>query len=142
MSEYLKTIVSAIMLVSLICSILPKESGGKMVSFSVGLIIILLTVSPALKFVKSDIYKFSDIKTEELIIKPKDYIMDEFEKNLALKIKENLNSNTDVTVYGKTDREGNVAGVEKVKIYPYNEDVAEKISNLLEIEKAKVVEDS
>ena len=142
MSEYLKTIVSAIMLVSLICSILPKESSGKMVSFSVGLIIILLTVSPALEFVKSDIYKFSDIKTEELIIKPKDYIMDEFEKNLALKIKENLNSNTEVTVYGKTDREGNVEGVEKVKIYPYNDDVAEKISNLLEIEKAKVVEDS
>ena len=142
MSEYLKTIVSAIMLVSLICSILPKESGGKMVSFSVGLIIILLTVSPTLKFVKSDIYKFSDIKTEELIVKPQGYLMDEFEKNLALKIKENLNSNTDVTVYGKTDREGNVAGVEKVKIYPYKEDVAEKISNLLEIEKAKVVEDS
>ncbi len=140
MSGYLKTVIAVVMFVSLISAILPKENAGKYVTFVSGLIVTAVLISPVFKIFESTNFLFSDINTKELKLGEVNYIMEEFEKNLAEKIQNELNSDTEVTVYAKTDKNGEITGIDKVEIYPYSENDAEKISELLSIEKNRVVE--
>lgn len=140
MSGYFKTVIAAVMFVSLVGAVLPKENAGKYVAFVSGLIVTAILISPVFKILDSVNFSLNDVNTKELKLGEVNYIMEEFEKNLAEKVEQELNDETKVTVYAKTDKNGEITGIEKVEIYPYSESAAQKVSELLDIEKNMVVE--
>lgn len=140
MSGYLKTVIAVVMFVSLVGAILPKENAGKYVTFVSGLIVTAVLISPAFKILDGFSFSADSLSTKELKLSEVNYIMEEFEKNLAEKIQKQLNDDTSVIVYAETDKNGEITGVEKVEIYPYSETSAQKIASLLQIDKNRVVE--
>ncbi len=140
MSGYLRTVIAVVMFVSLMNGILPKENAGKYVSFVSGLIITVVLLSPIFSIFKDESFSLSGIETEILNTEGTNYLMGEFEKNLAQRIESELSGKTKVTVYSETNENGEITGVEKVEISPYTEKIADEISNLLSIDKSKVEE--
>lgn len=140
MSGYLKTVIAVVMFVSLMNGILPKENAGKYVSFVSGIIITIVLLSPVFNIFKDESFSLSGIETEILNTEGMNYLMEEFEKNLAQRIESELHEKTKVTVYSETDENGEITGIERVEISPYTENSANEISSLLNIDKSKVEE--
>ena len=63
MADYLKMVIAAVICVSLICGILPREGAGKYAGFAAGLIVIAIVVSPLFKLSGSLNLQLSDIET-------------------------------------------------------------------------------
>ena len=144
MADYLKMVIAAVICVSLVCGVLPKEGAGKYAGFAAGLIVIAIVVSPLFKLSGDWNLHLSDIQTEELAVKGEAYLMDEFEKTLAERIAEKLKTETgftfDVTVWGETDKDGNVAGITSVEIAPYSAQYAKTAADYIGIAQDRVVE--
>ncbi len=144
MADYLKTVIAAVICVSLICGVLPKEGAGKYAGFAAGLIVIAIVVSPLFRFSGDFSLRLSDVQTKELEIKGESYLMDEFEKTLSARIAEKLEKETGVsfrvTVGGETDENGNVAGVKFVELSPYSAQYAKLAADYIGISQDKVVE--
>lgn len=144
MADYLKMVIAAVICVSLICGILPREGAGKYAGFAAGLIVIAIVVSPLFKLSGSLNLQLSDIETQELSVKGASYLMDEFEKTLSVRIAEKLKTETgrsfQVTVEGKTDETGEITGVARVGLSPYSADFAKIVAEYIDISQDKVVE--
>lgn len=144
MTGYLKMVIAAVICVSLICGVLPKEGAGKYAWFAAGLIIIAIVVSPLFQLAGEWNPGLSAVETQELELAGESYLMDEFEKTLAQRVKEKLLDDTgmdfEVTVFGKTDNEGNVAGIETVEIAPYSAQYARIVADYIGIAQDRVVE--
>lgn len=144
MADYLKMVIAAVICVSLICGILPREGAGKYAGFAAGLIVIAIVVSPLFKLSGTLNLQLSDIETQELSVKGASYLMDEFEKTLSVRIAEKLKTETgrsfQVTVEGKTDENGEITGVTRVGLSPYSADFAKIVAEYIDISQDKVVE--
>lgn len=145
MMEYFKMMIAAVICISLVCGILPKEGAGKYAGFAAGLIIVFIIISPVFKLTSQhDDLHLSELETEELNVEGGSYIMDAFENTLALRIQEKLESETDirfdVAVTGKADAEGNVIGVELVEIEPFSAQYAQITADYVGIGIDEVVE--
>ena len=144
MTGYLKMVIAAVICVSLICGVLPKDGAGKYAGFAAGLIIIAIVVSPLFQLAGEWSPGLSAVETQELELAGESYLMDEFEKTLAQRVKEKLLDDTgmdfEVTVFGKTDSEGNVAGIESVEIAPYSAQYARIVADYIGIAQDRVVE--
>lgn len=144
MADYLKMVIAAVICVSLVCGILPREGAGKYAGFAAGLIVIAIVVSPLFKLSGTLNLQLSDIETQELSVKGASYLMDEFEKTLSVRIAEKLKTETgrsfQVTVKGKTDETGEITGVARVGLSPYSADFAKIVAEYIDISQDKVVE--
>lgn len=144
MADYLKMVIAAVICVSLVCGILPREGAGKYAGFAAGLIVIAIVVSPLFKLSGTLNLQLSDIETQELSVKGASYLMDEFEKTLSVRIAEKLKTETgrsfQVTVEGKTDETGEITGVTRVGLSPYSTDFAKIVAEYIDISQDKVVE--
>ena len=144
MADYLKMVIAAVICVSLICGILPREGAGKYAGFAAGLIVIAIVVSPLFKLSGTLNLQLSDIETQELSVKGASYLMDEFEKTLSVRIAEKLKTETgrsfQVTVEGKTDENGEITGVTRVGLSPYSADFAKIVAEYIDVSQDKVVE--
>lgn len=144
MADYLKMVIAAVICVSLVCGILPREGAGKYAGFAAGLIVIAIVVSPLFKLSGTLNLQLSDIETQELSVKGASYLMDEFEKTLSVRIAEKLKTETgrsfQVTVEGKTDETGEITGVTRVGLSPYSADFAKIVAEYIDISQDKVVE--
>ncbi len=144
MADYLKMVIAAVICVSLVCGILPREGAGKYAGFAAGLIVIAIVVSPLFKLSGTLNLQLSDIETQELSVKGASYLMDEFEKTLSVRIAEKLKTETgrsfQVTVEGKTDETGEITGVARVGLSPYSADFAKIVAEYIDISQDKVVE--
>lgn len=144
MADYLKMVIAAVICVSLVCGILPREGAGKYAGFAAGLIVIAIVVSPLFKLSDTLNLQLSDIETQELSVKGASYLMDEFEKTLSVRIAEKLKTETgrsfQVTVEGKTDETGEITGVTRVGLSPYSADFAKIVAEYIDISQDKVVE--
>ncbi len=144
MADYLKMVIAAVICVSLVCGILPREGAGKYAGFAAGLIVIAIVVSPLFKLSGTLNLQLSDIETQELSVKGASYLMDEFEKTLSVRIAEKLKTETgrsfQVTVKGKTDETGEITGVTRVGLSPYSADFAKIVAEYIDISQDKVVE--
>ena len=144
MADYLKMVIAAVICVSLVCGILPREGAGKYAGFAAGLIVIAIVVSPLFKLSGTLNFQLSDIETQELSVKGASYLMDEFEKTLSVRIAEKLKTETgrsfQVTVEGKTDETGESTGVARVGLSPYSADFAKIVAEYIDISQDKVVE--
>lgn len=144
MADYLKMVIAAVICVSLVCGILPREGAGKYAGFAAGLIVIAIVVSPLFKLSGTLNLQLSDIETQKLSVKGASYLMDEFEKTLSVRIAEKLKTETgrsfQVTVKGKTDETGEITGVARVGLSPYSADFAKIVAEYIDISQDKVVE--
>lgn len=144
MADYLKMVIAAVICVSLVCGILPREGAGKYAGFAAGLIVIAIVVSPLFKLSGTLNLQLSDIETQKLSVKGASYLMDEFEKTLSVRIAEKLKTETgrsfQVTVEGKTDETGEITGVTRVGLSPYSADFAKIVAEYIDISQDKVVE--
>ena len=144
MADYLKMVIAAVICVSLVCGILPRDGAGKYAGFAAGLIVIAIVVSPLFKLSGTLNLQLSDIETQELPVKGASYLMDEFEKTLSVRIAEKLKTETgrsfQVTVEGKTDETGEITGVARVGLSPYSADFAKIVAEYIDISQDKVVE--
>ena len=144
MADYLKMVIAAVICVSLVCGILPREGAGKYAGFAAGLIVSAIVVSPLFKLSGTLNLQLSDIETQELSVKGASYLMDEFEKTLSVRIAEKLKTETgrsfQVTVEGKTDETGEITGVARVGLSPYSADFAKIVAEYIDISQDKVVE--
>ena len=144
MADYLKMVIAAVICVSLVCGILPRDGAGKYAGFAAGLIVIAIVVSPLFKLSGTLNLQLSDIETQELSVKGASYLMGEFEKTLSVRIAEKLKTETgrsfQVTVEGKTDETGEITGVARVGLSPYSADFAKIVAEYIDISQDKVVE--
>ena len=144
MADYLKMVIAAVICVSLVCGILPREGAGKYAGFAAGLIVIAIVGSPLFKLSGTLNLQLSDIETQKLSVKGASYLMDEFEKTLSVRIAEKLKTETgrsfQVTVEGKTDETGEITGVTRVGLSPYSADFAKIVAEYIDISQDKVVE--
>lgn len=144
MNDYIRTILSAVIFISIILSILPKENVGKHVNFTVGLITIAIILLPIFNISNNLDLSFSNIKMQALETKETDYLMDEFEKTLSLRVEEKLKNETGisftVTIHGETDESGAITGVSHAEIMPYSEKYAKIVAEVLGVTVDKVVE--
>ena len=144
MGEYLKTIIALVLCVSLITSLVPKDSIRKMSGFSIGLLMICAILLPILKPSYNFNIKFSKPDFQELTIEGENFVLNEFENALSLKLTEHLKRNTgkdfSARVYAQCDESGNISGVSFVEIFPYTKEYGAMCANYLGITQDKVVE--
>ena len=144
MAEYFKTVIAAVICVSFICGILPKEGAGKYAGLVAGIFVIAIVVSPLFQLSDTVSLRLSELQTQELAISNEAYLAEEFETTLAARIQDKLNAETglvfDVAVRSQTDKEGNVTGVETVEITPFSAQYAKIAADYIEISIDRVVE--
>lgn len=140
MSEYIKTIVTAVLAVGMISVLFPKGSFGKYVSMLSGIIVMAVVAFPLLNIDANDI-DFDILNTENLEIKTNSYIMEEFEKELARKIQDELKSKTNIEFSAVVfaEKKDNIITINKVEISPYSEEYVRIVSQYTGIEEGRIL---
>lgn len=118
MTEYLKTVVTAVVTASVLTALLPKDGFSKYVNLIASIIVMAVIITPVFDFAPEGI----ELDVENLEIAEHDFVAEEFEKNLAEKIKLQLKSATGadfaVEVDATTDE------IKSVRISPFSADYA------------------
>lgn len=135
MTQYLKTVVTAVVAVSVITNLLPKDGFSKYVNLLASILVITVVITPMFKW-------SPDITNTDIITmnteSPDYYVETEFQKNLAKKIRQELQDKTGkefiVEVDATTDE------IKTVKISPYNDAYAHIVTEFLSVGKDKVIE--
>lgn len=135
MTQYLKTVVTAVVAVSVITTLLPKDGFSKYVNLLASILVMTVVISPVFKWTPE--ITNADVITMN-IESPDYYLETEFQKNLAEKIKHELKNRTGkefiVEVDATTDE------IKTVKISPYNDAYAHIVTEFLSVGKDKVIE--
>ncbi len=133
MSDYLKTVVIAVVAVSVITSLIPKDGFSKYINLLASIIVMAVVVTPVFEFTP----KMAELNPEELQLQHSDYVADEFEKKLAEKIKSELYTKTGknftVEVEATTDE------IKSVRILPYNSEYARIVEEFIGVGEDRVV---
>jgi len=135
MSQYLKTVVLAVMSVSALSVFFPEDSFGKYVNLLSGIIVMSVVLTPVLRAdYDSPLIELPQV--DELDISSDEYVMDEFENQLSKRIENKLESEFDkdffVTVRAQKDEE--TVAIKEVEIAPFGENYAHIISEYLGME--------
>jgi stage III sporulation protein AF len=135
MTQYLKTVVTAVVAVSVITTLLPKDGFSKYVNLLTSILVMTIVISPVLKWTpeisNADIITM-DIESQD------DYVETEFKKNLAEKIKQELRDKTGKEFIVEVD--ATTEEIKTVKISPYNDVYVRVVTEFLSVGKDKVIE--
>ncbi len=133
MSDYLKTVVTAVVAVSVITSLIPKDGFSKYINLLASIIVMAVVITPMFKFTP----QMTEFNPEELELQQADFVADEFEKNLAEKIRAELyvRTGTDfvVEVQATTDE------IKSVRISPYSREYAHIVEEFIGVGEDRVV---
>lgn len=134
MTQYLKTVVTAVIAVSVITSLLPKDGFSKYINLLSSIIILAVLCIPILEFQP----QITGFDVQELEIESNTYLQDEFARQLAEKIKAELkaktNLNFQVEIYATTEE------IHEIKIGPFSPEYAKIVADYVGIEEGKVRE--
>ena len=144
--EYLKEYASNIIIISILATIFdilaPDGKSKKYITMVLGLIVMLCVMHPfkAATDIKKNFFNIPTFEIEEIVsLTPKNLIADKFEENLALeiirKVKEKKNNDINCIVTTERNENGEITGIKKVEITPYNEADADYISSEFGIDK-------
>lgn len=140
MSEYLKIVVTSVVLISGLSVFFPEDSFGKYANLLSGIIVMSILLTPVLNKDGDFFQGLPEVK--ELEISKTRYLMDEFEKELSIKIENMLYDSTgkqfSATVYAETD--GEVVEIQWVELAPFSEYYASVVAEYLGIEEEKIAE--
>ena len=134
MTQYLKEVVTSVVVVSVITTILPKDGFSKYVSLIASLLVMAIVITPVFN-ISSEIIE-PDIET--LQIENADYVSLEFEKNLADKIKTELSSKTNKEFLVEVD--ATYEEIMSIRIFPYNQEYSKILAEYAGIGEYKVKE--
>lgn len=143
MNGYLKTVLTALICISLLSGLLPKEGAGKSVLFCARILAVLFILSPLLSLRGMDLEEALSFDTEEVEMLSTDFAAEAFCDTLQERIQEALQRKglrAEVTVFAETDENGAVVGVSQVNVKPMTEEVRSEIASMLEIEETLVQE--
>ena len=140
MSEYLKTVVIAVVAVSVISVLFSKDSFGKYADLLAGIVVMTVVVAPIFNIGKEMETNFDSIDIKQIEPVATSYLMDEFEKELAAKtceeIKKRTNTEVLVTVYARQTED--TVAINEVEISPYSGECVQIVCEFLGIEEEKV----
>lgn len=141
MGEYLKTIVSSVLAVGLISAILPAGGFSKYVNLLSGIIVMAVIVSPIIDLQERG-YRLDEIDIKNLELNTNSYIMEEYEKELALNIKSMLKdrTNTDFSVTVYADKSSDVIEIKMIEISPYTSECSKLICDYLGIDEGRITQ--
>lgn len=135
MTQYLKTVVTTVVAVSVITTLLPKDGFSKYVNLLASILVMTIIISPVFKWTpeitNTDIITL-DMESAEY------YVETEFQKNLAEKIKQELKNKTGKEFIVEVDATTNE--IKTVKISPYNDVHASIVMEFLSVGKEQVIE--
>lgn len=134
MTQYLKEVVTSVVVVSVITTILPKDGFSKYVSLIASLLVMAIVITPVFN-ISSEIIE-PDIET--LQIENADYVSLEFKKNLAEKIKTELSSKTNKEFLVEVD--ATYEEIMSIRIFPYNQEYSKIVAEYAGIGEDKVKE--
>ena len=128
MSEYIKSIVSAVIAVGLITTLFSKNSFSKYINLLSSIIVMAVLILPVVR-VSFEPMEFS---ADEVKIEKNRYLQDEFEKVLQERIKEELKRKTgkdfEVLVSAEVTDD---AKIQQIKLSPYSEEYAKIVREYL-----------
>ncbi len=142
MSEYLKTVIATVLSVGVLSALLPKNSFAKYVNIIASIVVMTVLLSPVLKLSRGIDTDFDTLDTQKLTLLESSYVAEEFESELALKLREELEKKTgrefSVEITAEVSEENVV--IEKAAIFPYTKDYAGICASYLGIGEDKVVQ--
>lgn len=133
MTEYLKTVVTAVVAVSVITTLLPKDGFSKYVNLLASILVMTVVITPIFKTSP----EITELDTESLQLEEIDYISAEFRKNLAEKIKSELHSKTNTEFIVEVD--ATTEEIKSVKISPYSQEYAKIAAQFTGVGEDKVI---
>lgn len=128
MSDYITTVVKAVISVGIITSLFSENSLSKYINLISRIVVMAVVILPV-----ADLsFEPAELSYTELDIQKNAYLKDEFEKNLAEKIKEKikLETNQEIEVHVEATTEDEVK-IEKISIKPYKEEYTKIIKEYL-----------
>lgn len=140
MGEYLKTIVSSVVAVSILSAILPKDGFFKYTNLLSGLIVMAIIISPVLK--SNDDFLKTDFDVERIEIETNTYLMEEYEKELSENIKNMLKEKTNINfkVLVFAEKTNDTIEIKEIKISPYATSYSDAVAEYLGIDSRRITE--
>ena len=139
MGEYLKSVVSAVLAIGLLSVIFPKNSFGKYINLLTSIIVMAILLIPLFNMGdRLDV----DFGASELEFSKNSYIMEEFEKELAKNIENELNikTNLDFSVCVHAEKKEEVINVYEIEIFPFSKEYAKIVSDYLGIDEERITQ--
>lgn len=139
MSEYLKTVVSVVIAVSLLSTILPQNSFGKYGNLLTSIIVMAVLCAP---FMDTRNNIELDFLPTQLEFSKNSYIMQEFEKELAKKIEGELENTTnlDFSVTVRAEKNEDIIEIKEIEISPFSNEYAAIVSEYLGIGEERITQ--
>lgn len=142
MGEYLKTVVAAVLAVSMISMLFPKGGFGQFANLLTGIIVLAVIFAPLLNLDKKLLPDIDTIDVEELELASNSYLMEEFEKELAEKTAAELKKKTkvDFSVAVRASDEGETVEIHEVELWPYSQEYVNIVSEYLGVGEDRVTQ--
>ena len=106
MSHYIKTVIGAVLAISMLNCFFTKDGFGKYVNLLSAVIVMAVILSPILNISKNISINTKNIDVKPLEIKGNTYIMEEFEERLSIEIADELKKKTNIDSYTPTTNTG------------------------------------
>lgn len=148
LKEYATGIIVVSVLAILLENILPATSHKKYINVVIGLVVMLVIVSP--------VTKLFDVRSAfvlpELVIDDSDLsekggkslVAEDFARRLSNKLSEEVNKRcgqtVNVTVFVDVNEKGEITGIRKITAFPMNDNIRTAIVDCSGIEAGKIVE--
>ncbi len=133
MTQYLKTVITAVVSVSVLTTLLPKDGFSKYVNILASILVMTVVIAPVFKLSP----ELRQLDTEELKIVKTDYVSAEFEKNLEEKIKTEMKSKTNIEFTVEVD--ATTEEIKSIKIFPYSQEYAKALAQFTGVGEDKVI---
>lgn len=139
MSEYLKTVVSVVIAVSLLSVILPQNSFGKYGNLLTSIIVMTVLCAP---FMNTRNNIELDFLPTQLEFNKNSYIMQEFEKELAKKIEGELEGKTslDFSVTVRAEKNEDIIEIKEIEISPFSNEYARIVSEYTNVGEERITQ--
>ena len=127
MSEYIKTVVKAVVSVGIITSLFSENKLSKYVNLISGIVVMAVLILPVLD-ISPEPLEFDAV---ELDVQKNTYLKDEFEKTLEERIKEEVKRQTSQEIEVNVETDVEEAKIERISIKPYKEEYVNLIKKYL-----------
>ncbi len=145
-SEYAVSIIVVSVLAVLLENILPGGSSKKYINVMIGLLVMLVILSPLTRLPHySETFAVPELRLDDKDLSaaaPQSYIADNFQRNLALAISEDIYSSYNTAVNCRVactvNEDGQITGVRRVQLEPYSAEIGTYVAQKYGFEEACV----
>ena len=141
MQEYLKTVVASVLAVGIISAIIPQGSFSKYINLLSGVIVMAVIASPFISSSGGGVL-IERPEIEYLLTDTNSYIMEEYEKELSLEIKEMLYEKvgTEISVSVRADKNEDTIEIKEILLSPYTSEHSKLVSEFTGVDEGRIIE--